>query len=304
MHVGIVDAAANDETARLRRDRRRRRHSTSRSPTTPTTPRRGRRWRRRRRRRGARRRRRNRHQGSGRPDGSSELATVINVLRADLALRTGLQRRRAVTGQISEVRATTATAGGEHQRHRRVDNSGRLGAAIVMNILLFLLLQTYGSWVLGGVTREKSSRVVEVLLSSVRPRQLLFGKILGIGVVALVHMLVLATCALVTAQHHRPRRGRRVPVGDVVVAGVWFILGYLLYCCAFAAAGSLCSRQEDAQGAATPIMLPLLPATSSRSRRRAARPPCCGCWRSSRRPPCCACRCSPPPARRRSGRCC
>ena len=190
-------------------------------------------------------------------DSSSEMATVINVMRADLALQAGLQDAGLTSDQITAVRSSqpppvqsiAATAD---------SSSGRLGAAIVMNILLFILLQTYGGWVLSGVTREKSSRVVEVLLSAVRPRQLLFGKILGIGVVALTHMLVLATCALVTAQINGLDVIDGFKVGDVVVAGVWFVLGYLLYCCAFAAAGSLCSRQEDAQGAATPIMLPLL----------------------------------------------
>ncbi len=189
--------------------------------------------------------------------GSSELATVINVLRADLALDQGLRDAGLSPAEISDVRAQPPPPV-ESINATASDNSGRLGAAIVMNILLFLLLQTYGSWVLGGVTREKSSRVVEVLLSSVRPRQLLFGKILGIGAVALVHMLVLATCALVTASLIGLDVVNGFRPGDVVVAGVWFILGYLLYCCAFAAAGSLCSRQEDAQGAATPIMLPLL----------------------------------------------
>ena len=72
------------------------------------------------------------------------------------------------TDQIAEVRTSQPPSGAEHQRHRR-SNSGRLGAAIVMNILLFILLQTYGGWVLSGVTREKASRVVEVLLSAIRP---------------------------------------------------------------------------------------------------------------------------------------
>ena len=56
---------------------------------------------------------------------------------------------------------------------------------MVTNILLFLMLQMYGSWVLTAVTREKASRVVEVLLAVITPRQLLIGKVLGIGIVAL-----------------------------------------------------------------------------------------------------------------------
>ena len=60
-------------------------------------------------------------------------------------------------------------------------DTSRSGVALVTNILLFLMLQTYGSWVLTAVTREKASRVIEVLLAVIRPKQLLVGKTVGIG---------------------------------------------------------------------------------------------------------------------------
>jgi ABC-2 type transport system permease protein len=100
--------------------------------------------------------------------------------------------------------------------------------------------------------------VVEVLLSTVTARKLMFGKIIGIGVLALLHAAVLVAVAITSAAI----AGVDVPDGfsatDVIVGAAWFVLGYALYCSAFAAAGSLCSRAEDAQGAALPIMLPLL----------------------------------------------
>ena len=108
------------------------------------------------------------------------------------------------------------------------------------------------------MTREKASRVVEVLLSTLTARQLLFGKILGIGALALLHAAALVASAIVAATIV----GIDVPDGfratDVLVGAAWFLLGYALYCSAFAAAGSLCSRAEDAQGAVLPIMLPLV----------------------------------------------
>jgi ABC-2 type transport system permease protein len=137
-------------------------------------------------------------------------------------------------------------------------DSSRIGLAIVMKVLLFLLLQTYGGWVVQGVTREKASRVVEVLLSAITPRQLLFGKLLGIGVVALAHAVVLIATALVAAQIAGLDVLDGFRLGDIAVGALWFLLGYILYCCAFAAAGALCSRAEDAQGAAMPIMMPML----------------------------------------------
>ena len=120
------------------------------------------------------------------------------------------------------------------------------------------MLQTYGGWVVSGVTREKASRVVEVLLSTLTARQLMFGKIIGIGALALLHAATLVATAIVSAAIV----GIDVPDGfraaDVLVGAAWFLLGYALYCSAFAAAGSLCSRAEDAQGAVLPIMLPLV----------------------------------------------
>lgn len=190
--------------------------------------------------------------------GGSDLAAVINVLRSNLALEQGLTDAGLSPAQIDDVRSTQPPPVEHLNPAPDTDNGGRLAAAVIMNVLLFLLLQMYGSWVIGGVTREKSSRVVEVLLSAVRPRQLLFGKILGIGVVALTHMLVLVISALVAARIVGLDVTNGFRIGDIAVGGVWFLLGYLLYCCALAAAGSLCSRQEDAQGAAIPITLPLL----------------------------------------------
>jgi ABC-2 type transport system permease protein len=137
-------------------------------------------------------------------------------------------------------------------------DTGRIAAATVTNILLFIMLQTYGQWVLQGVTREKASRVVEVLLAMITPRQLLIGKIAGVGIVAFIHAAVLIVVAFVTARVMDVDLTAGVSPSDLAVAAVWFILGYALYCSAYAAAGSLVSRVEDSQSVAFPIMLPLL----------------------------------------------
>jgi ABC-2 type transport system permease protein len=137
-------------------------------------------------------------------------------------------------------------------------DSSRIATATITNILLFIMLQTYGQWVLTGVTREKASRVVEVLLSVITPRQLLVGKVLGIGLLALAHAAVLIVTAFVTTRVMGVDLTDGIALGDLALAGVWFVLGYGLYCSAYAAAGSLVSRVEDAQSVAFPVMLPLL----------------------------------------------
>jgi ABC-2 type transport system permease protein len=120
------------------------------------------------------------------------------------------------------------------------------------------MLQTYGSWVLTAVTREKESRVIEVLLAVIRPKQLLVGKTSGIGSVALAHAAVLIVVAYVTTRIVGADITGGLRAGDLLVGAVWFLLGYALYCSVFAAAGALCARVEDAQAYAFPVMIPLL----------------------------------------------
>lgn len=124
-------------------------------------------------------------------------------------------------------------------------------------ILLFISLQMFGNYVLVGVVEEKATAVVELLLVRVRADQLLAGKVIGIGVVAL-GQFVLAVVAGVVAL---AISGTDVP-GDVWSAlpmtAVWFLGGYALYSTVFALAGALVSRQEDAQAAAAPIMTVLV----------------------------------------------
>ena len=192
-------------------------------------------------------------------DDTSDVATVVNVLRSDIALTQGLTEvgmsQQEIAAALShDPPAVESIDGGD----RGDDNGSRVATAVIINIALFLLLQTYGGWVVSGVTREKASRVVEVLLSTLTARQLMFGKILGIGTLALIHAATLVATAIVAATIV----GIDVPDGfratDILVGAAWFVLGYALYCSAFAAAGSLCSRAEDAQGAVLPIMLPLI----------------------------------------------
>ncbi len=189
----------------------------------------------------------------------STIATLVNVLRANLALDNGLRAAGVTESQIAAAQAarppTVESVRGENPD--QVDTS-RIATATITNILLFIMLQSYGQWVLTAVTREKASRVVEVLLAVIRPRELLVGKIIGIGVVAFLHAAVLIAVAFVTTRIMGVDLTAGIRVGDLALAAVWFLLGYALYCGAFAAAGSLVSRVEDAQGVAFPIMMPLL----------------------------------------------
>ncbi len=122
-------------------------------------------------------------------------------------------------------------------------------------LLLYMAVLLYGTWILSGVTEEKSNRVVEVLLSSIKPWQLLAGKIAGIGTLGIAQFagtILVAFIALkVTGTVDFPDLDF-ISVFNLVL---WFILGFLLFAVMFGAAGSLVSRMEDAQNVAFPMSL-------------------------------------------------
>lgn len=125
--------------------------------------------------------------------------------------------------------------------------------AFVSFILLLLMLLTYGTAVAEGVAQEKGTRVMELLVCRVRPRDLLAGKVLGIGVVGLGQMLlaVVAGAAAIVALD-----AIEVPAAvpaTLASAVLWFALGYVFWSVALAAVGALVSRVEDLQAAVAPL---------------------------------------------------
>ena len=128
-----------------------------------------------------------------------------------------------------------------------------LALANVGVILLFISIFTFGTWVLTGVVEEKASRVVEVVLSTIEPRDLLMGKVLGIGLLGLVQLLVMVSVGL-TAGVLGGRFSLPPTTGSaVVLLIVWFVLGYALYATALGVLGALASRMEEASNASSPV---------------------------------------------------
>ncbi len=127
--------------------------------------------------------------------------------------------------------------------------------AFVGVLILYGQLFAYGYWVAAGVVEEKSSRVIEVLLATVRPSQLLRGKIFGIGALALAQLVVIGFVGLVTSY----AVGRlEFPSGALAIVGLvlfWFVLGFFFYAGLFAVAGSIVTRQEDLQSTMTPLTI-------------------------------------------------
>ena len=129
-----------------------------------------------------------------------------------------------------------------------------LGAALLLGSLAI-----YGQWVLAGVVEEKSNRVVELILSTVRPRHLLVGKVVGIGLLGLMQLALVAGLAAVlfaAGVYDAPSSLGR----SVALVVPWFALGFALYAVAYATAGALAAQQQDANSAGQPVTYTLLAA--------------------------------------------
>ena len=116
-------------------------------------------------------------------------------------------------------------------------------------------LMLYGGAVTTGVTQEKTSRVIEVLLSRVSARDLLAGKVLGIGAVGLLQLLLAVPVAIAAAAFvDQVQLPSAVPatIGWVIL---WFVLGYAFYSVAFAATAARASRAEETQSEQTIVAL-------------------------------------------------
>lgn len=131
--------------------------------------------------------------------------------------------------------------------------------AYIGSLLLLTSLAVYGQWVLTGVVEEKSNRVVELILSTVRPRYLLAGKVIGIGLLGLAQLALvagLASVLLAAGVFDAP-----TSLGSSLALVIpWFALGFALYAVGYATAGALASRAQDASSAGQPVTMTLVAA--------------------------------------------
>lgn len=122
-------------------------------------------------------------------------------------------------------------------------------------LLMYLAILSYGAWTLTGVTEEKNNRVVEVLLATLRPWQLLGGKVLGIGLLGVFQFVLTVAVTYATVRITNLVEIPALPVSTLGVLVIWFILGFAVYSVSYGAAGSLTSRPEDAQSASFPLTM-------------------------------------------------
>ncbi|CCQ17718.1 putative ABC transporter, permease component [Rhodococcus sp. AW25M09] len=201
------------------------------------------------------------------PDGTAGAYTAVTdsdltgTLRAVVEGSVATQATNTALAQQgvdqTELAATTSAATVTVEAIDPPDPEAGQRTALALSAVFLLYAQIigFGMYVAMGVVEEKSSRVVELLLSTVRPLQLLWGKILGIGAVGIVQLALYGIAGV----------GAGLGTGVLTVTGAavsvfaatlaWFILGFAFFAVLYAAGGSMVSRQEDVNSTTMPLLI-------------------------------------------------
>ena len=188
------------------------------------------------------------------PDTDEELTALLQAAAGRSEVAAGLESAGLAENEIA---AALDPAGLEVEEVGQ-DSGAAEGIAFVGSLLLYLGILGFGFVVTSGIVEEKGSRVVELILSTIKPSQLLAGKVIGIGLLGLLQLVLTAgvgiAAALISGQIDLPASTAET----TALVLVYFILGYALYACAFAVAGAMVSRQEDVGSVTTPLTIILV----------------------------------------------
>ncbi|TAN31618.1 ABC transporter permease [bacterium] len=182
------------------------------------------------------------------PGISALLRSVLNVIHQRSLLSAAGLSASQITAAEKPVPTVTVALQPEPS-----DLPGREITALAAAFLLMYAVAGFGSAVATGVAQEKTSRTAEVLLAAVQPRELMTGKVIGIGLVGLGQMTItvggaMIANALVKSQAIPSELPTLLPM--IIV---WFVLGFGLYAFGFAAAGAMVARQEEVQSVTMPF---------------------------------------------------
>ena len=217
-------------------------------------------------------------------DGRAEYRGSNVTSQVDMSVIRRILREAVLTARLSDVgvdpqlvaRATipvdlqtVSVRGGEVTEQ---SGEATFFVAYLVWFLLYFAILVYGVQVMGAVVEEKSSRVVEVLVSSLKPFQLLSGKVIGVGAVGLFQLAIWLGAGWLLLKERTRLAGLfgvemgnaetfafpEVPLITIVIILSYFILGYFLYAAMFAAIGALSITEAEARQAQTPVVMLLV----------------------------------------------
>ncbi|MFD5869334.1 ABC transporter permease [Corynebacterium sp. NPDC060344] len=184
-------------------------------------------------------------------DASNTLVVTLNS-----ALSSQLQAD-AISAQGGDPAAVAAAAGQgsvTSQSTQDIDFAALIVVGVGVMVMITAIMM-FGGAVASSVIEEKSSRVVEIMLATIRPLHLLAGKILGAGLAGAIMMAAIVAAASATIFATGLASDFDIPWGAVATLIPFFILGYLLFAALYATAGSLVSRMEDFGAAQMPVLI-------------------------------------------------
>jgi ABC-2 type transport system permease protein len=217
--------------------------------------------------------------------------SIGDVEQITSVVRQQVLAQRLQTEGIDPKRVAALTGTRLEVRTERIGDKGRekgsgLGTALfgyMIALLLYMMIVLYGQTVLRGVMEEKTTRVAEVVVSSVDTDTLLAGKIFGIGLVAVTQVAAWVALSFTLMVYGMPLLQKKLGAGAVAAAGggagtasalanalpsvsmptlvallLFFVLGFVFYASLFAAIGAMVNSQEDVQQASMPVMLLLI----------------------------------------------
>ena len=201
-------------------------------------------------------------------------SSLGEMTQIESALRAALLMQRLETAGITGARADSLARVRADVATERITSQGRGGSGLVSAIfgfliafLLYMMIILYGQNILRGVLEEKTTRVAEVVISSISPETLLAGKVIGVGAVGLTQQLVWLGFGIGISAYGMGMANAmgvgtfalpQVTAFQMVCLVLYFLLGYTFYAALFAAVGAMCNSQEEATQAAQPVMMLLV----------------------------------------------
>lgn len=129
---------------------------------------------------------------------------------------------------------------------------------LIISIIMFMMLMTPVQYIAMGVVEEKSSRIVEILLTSLKPWQLLGGKVIGLGVISLVNLIAMVAVGLGVASATGMLSDLPPGTASAAVSTIgWWLIAFALFGTLAGGVGSLVSRQEESGSVLTPLIMSL-----------------------------------------------
>ena len=207
-----------------------------------------------------------------------------NVSISDMGVLEGLLRQVIVTERLARAGVNAAVVQeaqrGINLQTERITKHGATGESAMVTfflgyavgIVLYMIILLYGINVMRSVLEEKQTRIIEVLVSSLRPFQLMLGKVIGVGGVGLFqfgiwgatgYLVVHFRTQILGAFHVSAEQIAAVTMPAIsgtllAVIAVYFVLGYLLYSSLFAVVGATVTADSEAQQAQQPVMMLLV----------------------------------------------